>query len=251
MTDHASAFLTSPIPPERNQQIADLTIANHILFQQGVLDAFGHVSVRTAGDCSRFFLSRNLAPALVCEADIQEYDLDGETADPHPSYLERFIHAEIYRARPEVMAVVHSHSPAVVPFSVSDTALTPVMHTAGFIPQSTPVFEIRDTLGRGTDLLIRNGAAGRALASTLGSDSVVLMRGHGSVTVGNSLKVAVYRAVYTEINAKAQAEAMRLGSYTSLTVEESAATDATTESQIDRTWNLWSTNSVSHSRPQH
>lgn len=231
-------------------QRAHLATANRILSNQGVLDAFGHVSMRVPNDPGRFLLSRNLAPALVNESDIQTYDLNGETADSRPSYLERFIHAEIYRARPDVMAVVHSHSPTVVPFSVSKVPLSPVMHTAGFIPQSTPVFEARETLGNGSDLLIRDRTSGLALASTLGEGAVALMRGHGSVAVGESLKIAVYRAVYTEVNAKAQAEAIRLGSYTSLTIEECAAANVTTASQIDRTWTLWSADAASTSYPQ-
>lgn len=242
--------LTSRTREDERLQRADLAMANRILFNQGVLDAFGHVSVRVADSPDKFLLSRNLAPALVSENDIQQYDLNGETTDSRLSYIERFIHAEIYRARSDVMAVVHSHSPTVVPFSVSDVPLTPVMHTAGFIPQSTPVFEVRETLGNGSDLLIRNGASGRALASMLGEGAIALMRGHGSVAVGESLKIAVYRAVYTEVNAKAQAEAIRLGSYTSLTVEECAAANVTTASQIDRTWTLWSADAAFPSHPQ-
>jgi HCOMODA/2-hydroxy-3-carboxy-muconic semialdehyde decarboxylase len=239
-----------PSPPisESSTEISDLVDANHILVDQGVLDAFGHVSARAAHDSTRFLLARNLAPGLVREDDIQEFDLNGNTRDSRPAYLERFIHAEIYRARPDVMAVVHSHSPAVVPFSVADTPLQPVMHMAGFLPARTPVFEIRETLGTGSDLLIRDGKSGAVLADVLGAGSVALMRGHGSVAVGDSLKIAVYRAVYTEINAKTQADAMRLGSYTCLTPEEGAATVTTMASQIERAWSVWRTHARSKIR---
>ncbi len=223
----------------RSAQAVELVDANHILVDQGVLDAFGHVSVRTDDDPHRFLLARNLAPALAGPGDIQEFTLDGETEDPRPPYLERFIHAEIYRSRPDVRAVVHSHSAAVVPFSVAQVPLRPVMHMAGFLPAQTPVFEIRDTMGDASDLLIRDGRSGQALARSLGSGAVALMRGHGSVAVGPSLRVAVYRAVYTEVNARAQADAIRLGPYTCLTENEGAATVATMATQMDRAWGIW------------
>ena len=227
---------TAPTP---SSQVADLVDANHILFDQGVLDAFGHVSVRTSHDPERFLLARNLAPALVQGDDILEFNLDGETSDSRPVYLERFIHSEIYMARPDVMAVVHSHSPAVVPFSVVDLPLRAVMHMAGFLAQPTLVFEIRDILGSETDLLIRNSGSGHALAESLGQAPVILMRGHGSVAVGDSLRNAVYRAIYTEINARIQADALRLGSCTYLTEDEGAAAARTNSSQIERAWGIW------------
>jgi HCOMODA/2-hydroxy-3-carboxy-muconic semialdehyde decarboxylase len=233
--------IPEPATSELTSQLADLVDANQILFHQGILDAFGHVSVRADYDSEKFLLARNLAPALVGESDIQEFNLDGETADSRAVYLERFIHAEIYRARPEVMAVVHSHSPVVVPFSVVDVPLRPVMHMAGFLPQATPVFEIRETLGTGSDHLIRDARSGKALADVLGSNSVALMRGHGAVTVAGSLQAAVYQAVYTEINARTQADALRLGTCTYLTGEERKATAATMATQMGRAWNMWRT----------
>lgn len=220
-------------------QLTDLVDANHILFDQGVLDAFGHVSTRVADRSDSFLLSRNLAPALVSQDDILEFNLDGETLDLRPVYLERFIHGEIYKARPDVLAIVHSHSPAVVPFSLVDTPLRAVMHMAGFLAKPTPVFEIRNVIGAASDLLIRTAESGKALATSLAQSPVLLMRGHGSVAVGMSLKDAVYRAIYTEINAKTQAEALRLGSCTYLTEEEGAATVPTMSSQIDRAWGIW------------
>lgn len=223
----------------RAVQLTDLVDANHILFDQGVLDAFGHVSTRVADRPDSFLLSRNLAPALVGQDDILEFNLDGETLDLRPVYLERFIHGEIYKARPDVLAIVHSHSPAVVPFSVVDTPLRAVMHMAGFLAKPTPVFEIRNVIGAASDLLIRTAESGKALATSLAQSPVLLMRGHGSVAVGMSLKDAVYRAIYTEINAKTQTEALRLGSCTYLTEEEGAAIVPTMNSQIDRAWGIW------------
>jgi ribulose-5-phosphate 4-epimerase/fuculose-1-phosphate aldolase len=226
----------TPGPGDQRRALAE---ANHILVDQGILDAFGHVSVRSADDPGTFLLSRNLAPGLVQEDDVQRFTLDGRTDDPRPSYLELYIHAEVYRARPDVQAVVHSHSPSVIPFGVTATPLRPVLHMAGFLAPRVPVFDTRDTLGPASDLLIRSADSGAALAATLGPASVVLMRGHGSTAVGRSLEEAVYRAVYTEVNAHAQAEAMRLGGCVYLTDEEAAATVATNTLQLPRAWGFW------------
>ncbi|MGY1691941.1 class II aldolase/adducin family protein [Geodermatophilus sp. SYSU D01105] len=221
---------------EQRRQLAD---ANHILVDQRILDAFGHVSVRCADDPGSFLLSRNLAPGLVGPDDVQRITLDGTTEDPRPSYLELWIHAEIYRARPDVNAVVHSHSPAVIPFGVARTPLRPILHMAGFLAPEVPVFEARDTLGTASDLLVRNAGSGADLAASLGAASVVLMRGHGSTAVGASLQEAVYRGIYTEVNARVQAEALRLGECTYLTDEEAAATVATNTTQLARAWGFW------------
>ncbi|MGY1594081.1 class II aldolase/adducin family protein [Geodermatophilus sp. SYSU D00708] len=229
--------------PDQGEQAEDqrraLAEANQILVDQRILDGFGHVSVRCADDPGAFLLSRNLAPGLVQPDDVQRITLDGTTDDPRPSYLELWIHAEIYRARPDVSAVVHSHSPAVIPFGVSTTPLRPVLHMAGFLAPEVPVFEARDTLGPASDLLIRDAGSGATLAASLGPASVVLMRGHGSTAVGATLPEAVYRAVYTEVNAGVQAEALRLGEPTYLTDEEAAATVATITPQIARAWGFW------------
>jgi ribulose-5-phosphate 4-epimerase/fuculose-1-phosphate aldolase len=220
----------------------ELVDANHILFDQGVVDGFGHVSMRHPVRSEHFLLARSMAPALVTEADVLEFDPEGapvEAGGP-AVYLERFIHSEIYRTRPDVVAVVHSHSPAVVPFSVvSGTKLRPVCHMCGFLGAATPVFEIRDVAGPGSDLLIRDARLGAALAQSLGQSAAVLMRGHGSTVVGSTLRQAVFRAVYTEVGARLQSEAMRLGPVTYLTEEEAVATATTNDAQIDRTWLLW------------
>ena len=151
--------------------IEDLVAANRILFDQGVVDAFGHVSARHDKAADRFLLARNMAPGRVTRDDIVEFDLDGNAVDAggRRVYLERFIHSEIYRARPDVMAVVHNHSPTVVPFSVVPSqAFRPVCHMCGFIGAGAPNFEIRDVAGDATDLLIRSRELGAALARTLG-----------------------------------------------------------------------------------
>lgn len=223
-------------------QIEDLVDANHILFHQNVVDGFGHVSMRRPGRPDRFLLARSMAPALVRPADVIEFNLDAEPVAPdgRTTYLERFIHGEIYRARPDVHAVVHSHSLSVIPFGVvRGVALRPISHMCGFLGEGAPVFEIRDAAGEASDLLVRNRELGAALARSLGGAAIVLMRGHGSTVVGPSLRVAVFRAVYTEIGARLLTEALRLGSPTFLTPGEASATAEANEGQINRAWDLW------------
>ena len=222
--------------------IAELVVANHILFHRGVVDGFGHVSVRCEKQPDKFLIGRSMAPALVTPGDIQMLDLSGaaQGGDSRVSYLERFIHSEIYRARPEVMSVVHSHSPAVVPFGVvAETPLRPVFHMSGFLGAGAPVYEIRATAGEDSDMLIRDARLGAALAGALGSHAAVLMRGHGSTVVGGSLRQAVYRAVYTEVNARLQADALRLGRVNYLTPGEAVNAARTNDAQIGRAWELW------------
>lgn len=226
----------------QSSALTELVDANHILFDQKVVDAFGHVSMRDASRNDRFWLSRNCAPGMVTVEDLMCFDLEGEAAgDQRRPYLERYIHAEIYRARPDVTAVVHSHSPAVIPFGVArDVDFRPVCHMCGFIGSKTPVFEIRECLGNGSDLLIRNSELGAALAGCIGSENLVLMRGHGVTVVGGSLRQALFRAVYTEFNARLQTQAMGLSSQVIyLTDEEAAAASAANDSQIDRAWDFW------------
>lgn len=225
--------------PELPQELA---IANRILSDQGIVDAFGHASVRHDRDPERFLLARNMAPGTVTAGDIVQFHLDGTPVDARGRaiYLERFIHGQIYRARPDVMAIVHSHSPTVVPFSIAQGAtLRPVCHMCGFLGRGAPLFEIRDSAGDATDLLVRDNALGAALAAALGDASCVLMRGHGSTVVGPSLKHAVYRAVYAEVNAKLQSEAMRLGGVTFLSAGEAETAQRNIETQVERPWGLW------------
>jgi len=217
-----------------------LATANRILYNEGVVDGFGHVSVRHDRSAGHFLLARNMAPALVTPADILTFDLDGTPIDAGDRrvYLERFIHGEIYRVRPDVVAVVHSHSPNVIPFAVTKTPLRPVYHMSGFLGEGTAHFEIRDVAGN-SDLLIRNSALGRALATALGVRSAVLMRGHGSTVVGTSLEQVVYRAIYAEMNARLQTQATALGAVTYLNAEEAALAAATNDTQLARVWELW------------
>jgi len=222
--------------------LADLVTANHILFDQNVVDGFGHVSVRHNKDPSRYLLARSMAPALVTADDIIEYDLDSEPVDPRgrASYLERFIHGEIYKLRPDVHAVVHSHSASVIPFANTRIALRQIIHIAAFLGGGAPVFDIRGAGGPATDMLIRNNGLGKALATTLGPHAVVLMRGHGSVAVGPTLKHVVYRAVYTEVNARIEAEALSMGGKPEfLNAGEAAAGTKTGDGLVGRPWELW------------
>jgi ribulose-5-phosphate 4-epimerase/fuculose-1-phosphate aldolase len=222
--------------------IQDLVTANHILFDQGVVDGFGHVSMRHDQRPDRFLLARNMAPGRVTADDIVEFTLDGEAvnANGRRVYLERFIHGEIYRRRPDVMAVVHSHSHSIVPLSVvKGMPLKAIFHMAGFIGQGAPVFEIRDVAGDSTDLLISNNRLGAALAEMFAGNDIVLMRGHGSTVVGTSLPHVVYRAVYAEINARYQLAVSGMGDVTYLTPGESAACVAGIEPQMQRPWALW------------
>lgn len=223
-----------------NELQRDLVIANHILYDRQVLDAFGHVSVRSEGRDS-FLMARNMAPGLVTLDDLVEIGLDGEPVQPGPRlYLERFIHSEIYKARPEVQAIVHSHSQSVVPFSVvKNTTFRAVCHMAGFLGGGVPIFDIRDRGGDGTDMLVTNPELGRHLADVLAGHAMVLMRGHGSTVIGANLKQAVFRAVYSEINARTQIQANSLGAVTYLSEAEAHAAAVSTEGQADRAWQLW------------
>jgi ribulose-5-phosphate 4-epimerase/fuculose-1-phosphate aldolase len=221
--------------------IADLVVANRILADQGVMDAFGHVSIRHPTNPNRFLMSRSLAPALVTADDIMEYDLDGTPVDARgrASFLERYIHAEIYRARPDVQAVIHSHANAVIPFSVSTVPLRPMALVEAFLPQPVPVFDIRNAAGE-TNMLVSNGGLGRALAQTLGSGSVALMRGHGMVVASATLPLAVYRAIYTAIDANLEAEAIALGGkVTYLDPDEAQKADKVLDQIHLRAWDLW------------
>jgi len=224
-------------------QIADLVAANRILSDQGVVDGFGHVSARHEADATRFLLARSMAPGLVTAEDILEFTLDGSALDPRDRtlYVERFIHSEIYKAHPEIKAIVHSHSPSIIPFGVTDVSLRPIYHMSSFLAAGVPIFEIREAGGPATDMLIRNPDLGAALARRIGKSAVVLMRGHGDVVVGSSIQQVVFRAIYTEINAKLEAEALRLGQgeVNFLNTEEAAQATETNNAVLGRPWELW------------
>lgn len=228
-------------PASLDALLDDLVAANHILAKHGVLDGFGHASVRDPRRADRFFLSRSLAPASVTREDLMSFDLDSVPVggDARRPYLERFIHGAIYRRRPDVQAVVHSHAPSVVPFSVSSVPLRAVYHMGSFLANPAPVFDIRDRFGA-TDMLVRETTHGEALAESLGGHAIVLMRGHGFCAVGSSVPMAVYRAIYTESNAAIQQRAMALGgTVTYLDPDEAALSDATNMGVVARPWALW------------
>ena len=221
---------------------AELATANRILFQQGVVDAFGHVSARHPDRPDHFLLARNMAPVSVTPADIMEFGPDSEpVGDDRRPYLERFIHGEIFRARPDVQSVVHTHSAAMIPFGIVKGAkLRPVYHMSGFLGAGAAHFEIRECGGDATDLLIRDRALGAALATALGADGAVLMRGHGATMVADSVRLAVYRAIYAEVNARLQCQAITMGGeITFLTVKEADAAAASNKGQLDRAWTMW------------
>lgn len=221
--------------------LEDLSIANRILFNEGVVDAFGHVSVRHPENPGTFFLARNMAPAQVRPTDIVEHYLDGSpVSDNRKLYLERYIHGEIYRKRPDVHAVVHSHSPSIVPFSVvRSAALKPVCHMSAFIGDQAPVYEIREHSDEPTDLLISSRYLAETLADKLHNQSVILMRGHGSTVVADSLMGVTYRAVYLEVNAQLQRQAMQLGEVEYLSKGEAVVAQKNVEGQMVRAWNHW------------
>jgi ribulose-5-phosphate 4-epimerase/fuculose-1-phosphate aldolase len=220
--------------------IEDLVYANRILYQQEVLDGFGHVSVRSDKDPSHFLMSRSMAPALVTSNDIMEYDKDGEPVDARGrnSYVERYIHAAIYRVRPDVKAIVHSHSPDIIPYSVTGTILRPVYHVSAFLRLGAPIFDSHEGFGD-TDMLIRDNKLGDGLAKVLGNSGVALIRGHGFVAVGDSTPIVVYRSIYTQMNARVQAEGMKLGTIKYLTPGEAVKAQAIVEATVGRPWELW------------
>jgi HCOMODA/2-hydroxy-3-carboxy-muconic semialdehyde decarboxylase len=229
------------VPGVDDGLLEDIVIGSRILADFGVLDGFGHVSARHPTNPNHFLMSRSLAPALVTANDIMEFDLDGNAVDARGRnlFLERFIHSEIYKARPDVMAVVHTHSPGVIPFTVTQVPLRPMYHNTAFLAAGAPVWDIRKDFGE-TDMLVRDPAIGKSLAERLGDKSVVLMRGHGDVTVGPNVKLAVFRAYYTDVDAKLQSQALALGGEINyLTPGEGAKADTVNSLVLDRIWNLW------------
>jgi ribulose-5-phosphate 4-epimerase/fuculose-1-phosphate aldolase len=237
----AKPQLAPPAPDARARIVDDLVAANRILADQGVLDAYGHVSVRHPAEPDRFLMSRSLAPELVTAADVLEHDLDGQApaAGGAALYLERFLHAEIYRARPDVSAIVHSHAPSLVPFGVTGVPLRPLYHMSAFLGAGVPVFDIRAAAGA-SDMLVRTPALGRALARELGAHPMALLRGHGAVVVGPDLVHAVFRSVYAEVNARLQGQALALGREVRyLDAEEARRAEAALDATLGRPWELW------------
>ncbi len=192
--------------------IEDLVAANRILAEHGVIDGYGHVSLRSPTRPDRYYMARSLAPELVTADDIMEFDLDSNPIDQRgrEMYTERYIHSEAFRARPEINAVVHNHSPSIIPFGTTGLPLRPMYHMSGFVGEGIPVFEIRDTAGDATDLLIRSKPLGHALAKCLDCKPAALLRGHGAVVVAESIPYAVGRSIYLEMNARLQMQAMMI-----------------------------------------
>lgn len=222
--------------------IRDVTLASNILAAHRILDAFGHVSARHPEHPDRFLISRSLAPALITEDDIIEVGLDGKAFDNEDVrlFVETSIHSEIYRRRSDVQSVVHSHAPEVIPFSVvADVRVKPICHMCGFLQDISAPYDIAAHAGNATDLLIRNSDLGASLAQHLGSNSIVLMRGHGFTAVGENVPEATFRAIYTAKNCQLQTTALQLGSPTFLSDAEAIACDEMTRSVIERAWQLW------------
>jgi len=242
--------------PEDQERITDLVVANQILAQHEILDGFGHVSVRSSFNPKHYFMMRRMAPALVTAAEVLEFDADSMPIDPSvrpdareqdPSlgvlvagalYGERPIHGEIYRLRDDVEAVVHSHMPAVIPFGVSGVRFRPVLHMAGFLPSDTPVFEIRDAQDTG-GMLVMSNPVGAALARSLANAPLVLMRGHGTTVVGGSIKEAVFRSVYAELNARLLLQSLQLTKDPVCLSEKEISFNHREISDFDRPWDLW------------
>jgi HCOMODA/2-hydroxy-3-carboxy-muconic semialdehyde decarboxylase len=222
--------------------IRDLVVANRILAHEGVVDAYGHVSIRNPANPERYLLSCSRSPELVQQSDIMEFELDGSPVgdDLRQPYLERFIHGAVYEARPDINAVVHSHAEDVLPFGISPTPLRPVIHSGGFLGQSAPVWDIADNFGA-TNLLVVNMEQGRDLADCLDQDRVVLMRGHGFAASGLTLIDVVRTSVYLPKNARVLMNALRLGGAKYLSPEEieKRLEMGTGASEALRAWQYW------------
>jgi ribulose-5-phosphate 4-epimerase/fuculose-1-phosphate aldolase len=220
----------------------DLVAANRILAREGILDAYGHVSVRDPEHPDRYILSRARSPELVDDTDLFEFALDGTPLQEMsgPPYVERFIHGAVYEARPEVMAVCHNHLISILPFSIStDTKLRPVIHSGRSLGRAeVPVWDIAEESGPETDLLVRNMDQGRSLSRTLGDGAVALMRGHGSVVAGGSASQVVQACVSMDRNARVQMEALRLGGIVPLSEGEIAHAGRRLASD-NRAWEYW------------
>jgi ribulose-5-phosphate 4-epimerase/fuculose-1-phosphate aldolase len=219
------------------ETIGDLVLAYKILINEGVLDSFGHISIRSAADPSHFFLPRAMPPSLVEAGDVLEFKVEtSQPLDPRGRRVngERYLHGEIFKARPDVMAIVHSHSQAVIPFSLTNVPLRPVVVQAGFMPLRVPNFESRDSRGNGRGMQITDPARGAALAKTLGDSPLALLRGHGNVVVGSSVKQATVFAVYTDINARMQAQGMQIDR--NIVVMDEPELFGPSEFDINRPW---------------
>ena len=223
------------------QALDELVTANRILAREGVVDSFGHVSIRHPDRPDRYLLSRARAPECIDVEDLMEFNADGTAIDPagRRPYAERFIHGAVYDARPEVQAVVHHHSPAVIPFTVTKAQLSPVMHMCAGIGSRIPTWDSRASFGD-TNLLVTNREMARELAAALGARPVILMRGHGCAVAGQSLREVVFNSIYLQLNADVQMKASALGDITFLSEGEIAAVLRTRGSfTFERAWEFW------------
>jgi ribulose-5-phosphate 4-epimerase/fuculose-1-phosphate aldolase len=233
--------MTTSGGPVDRAMLEDLAAASRILADQGVFDAAGHVSMRHPAHPERFLMSRSLAPQLITADDIMEFDLDCNAIDARgrSGFIERYLHGEILRARPDVMAVAHSHSASVIAFGLCGTPMRAMYHNAAFLAAGVPVFDIRDQFGA-TDIVISTAAKGAALARVLADKPVALLRAHGMVAVGPSLPVAVFRAIFTVTSASIQHQAQALGGpVAALDAEEGALADVVNVQTVGRSWDLW------------
>jgi ribulose-5-phosphate 4-epimerase/fuculose-1-phosphate aldolase len=220
--------------------LEDLVTGNQILYRYKVVDAFGHLSVRHDKDPTKYLMSRHLPPGLVTPADILAFDFDSNPVVDIGKryYSERFIHGEIYRIRPDVKAIVHCHTPELIPFAATRTTLKPIYHMSAFLAGGTAQFDIRNKAGM-TDMLVRTPELGKDLAEALDDKPIVLMRGHGATIVGDSIRQVVHRAMYAMQNAALQVEAMRLGEPIYLADEEADLVQQYNERSQDRAWAQW------------
>ena len=225
--------------------VNDLVIANRILANEGVMDASGHVSVRHPHDPNRYLMSQSRSPQLVDPADILELTLDNQPVGggSRPLYHERFIHGAIYRARPDVKAVVHAHAEDVLPFTITKVPFRPVIGSASAIGHHVPLWDIRDRFGDATNLLVSNLDQGSDLATCLGENSVVLLRGHGFAAARNSLLAVVRMSIFLPRNARVLMNALRLGgeinALTPGEIDVKAATYTTDRASMYRGWEYW------------
>jgi len=238
--------------PKIKTAIEELVIANHILYDQNAVDGYGHISVRNPANPNTFFLARSIAPSSVKVEDIIEFDMSGKAlnGDNRTAYGERFIHSGILKNRPDINSVIHGHAPPILPYGLTGTTLKPVYHMSSFLGEGAPIFEIRNFAkpNPDTDMFISNVELGNALSQTMGLQYFVLMRGHGYAAGGDSIKKAVFRAIYAIQNASIQSEAMKMGQVQYLTPGEAAISQETIEKTIGRPWQLW-TERVKKSQP--
>jgi ribulose-5-phosphate 4-epimerase/fuculose-1-phosphate aldolase len=231
---------TSGGPVDRGT-LEDLAAASRILADQGVFDAAGHVSMRHPGHPERFLMSRSLAPQMITADDIMEFDIDSNPIDARGrnAFIERYLHGEIFRARPDVMAIAHSHSPSTIAFGLSNVPMRAMYHNAAFLAAGVPVFDIREKFGA-TDIVVSSGEKGAALAQVLADKPVGLLRAHGMVATGPSLPVAVFRAIFTVASASIQHQALALGGpVAALDAEEGRLADVVNVQTVGRSWDLW------------